>query len=298
MSDVTYKFYKDKFESTKPIRGRKEEIRPLGKRRRDWEQITRKDLGQGWYAYCAKLYNTECVEFHPNGDIVVRTDGWSTPSTAEFIHVHSPFVCFKKNKKLWVRYVNHGSDEEKARLYPLTPQIHFKWLGGNNYEPSEEIKVKKLVINRSKAKDAREPIKPFLAWVKTFLVMSDGWVMHESRKQMLGWDGVNFTHKDLSNKATYELLVGAHKESEPELFYMQVLSEWCPSLLGERRNAEAVAQEYEWGGTKHKHMNNFYDYKVSFDTVKRRVYKLVEAHAQVHDVVELKPTDKAMTNVI
>jgi hypothetical protein len=298
MSDVIYKFYKDKFDSTKPIRGRAEEIRPLGKRRRDWEKITRKDLGQGWFAYCAKLYNTECVEFHPNGDIVVRTDGWSTPSTADFIHTHSPFVCFKKNKKLWVRYVNHGSDEERARLYPLTPQIHFKWLGGNNYEPAEEIKVKKLVINRSKAKAAREPIKPFLSWVKTFLAMSDGWVMHESRKQILGWSGHGFTNKDLDNKETLNSLVNALTQAEPELAYMRVLCEWCPSLLGDRRNAEAIPREYEWGGNKHIHTLDYYDYRVSFDPIKRRIYKLVESQANVHDVVELKPTDKAMTNVI
>ena len=36
---VSYTHYKNLWESVKPIRGRSVEVRPIGERRRDWEQI-------------------------------------------------------------------------------------------------------------------------------------------------------------------------------------------------------------------------------------------------------------------
>lgn len=35
----SYKFYEEKYNKTKPIRGRSTDVRPIGERRRDWETI-------------------------------------------------------------------------------------------------------------------------------------------------------------------------------------------------------------------------------------------------------------------
>ena len=136
-----YEYYKTKWETIKPIRGRAEEVRPIGKRRRDWEKITRKDLGNGEYSYCAVLYQTECVEYLPNGDVVVRCGSWSTPLTAEFIHTHSPFTCYKKHKKLWLR-VKVGGDSANVKAYPLSSEgLRFKWVDGYNFAPVEPVEI-------------------------------------------------------------------------------------------------------------------------------------------------------------
>ena len=34
-----YAWYKHRYEDTKPIRGRAEDVRPIGKRSRDWELV-------------------------------------------------------------------------------------------------------------------------------------------------------------------------------------------------------------------------------------------------------------------
>jgi hypothetical protein len=54
-------------------------VRPIADRRRDWEQVV-----QDGDKYGAKLYDTNCVMFCPNGDIEFQSDSWATPTTASF----------------------------------------------------------------------------------------------------------------------------------------------------------------------------------------------------------------------
>lgn len=302
MSDRTYQFYKNKFDNTKPIRGRDVEIRPIGQRRRDWEKVTRKDLGDGTFAYCAKLYDTEVVEYHPDGSIVLRIGGWATPSTAEFINEHSPFVCFKQNNKLWVRNVGRAGDAERGKLYPLTNEpLQFKWVGEHNYEPAEPIMIKKQVVNRAKAKAAREPVMPFVNWARAFVSMTDGWLMHETRKQVLGWDDERKQFKDFAlgtDKQAYEKLMEAANMETPEEVYMDLFCRWADEFDTEKRLAQTYVQEMDWNGRKFNHNTNFYDMRVDFDKLKRKVYKWVEDHASIWDTIEVAPSNKTMTNVV
>ena len=302
MSAKTYEFYKNKFNNTVPIRGRDVEVRPIGQRRRDWEKVTRKDLGDGTFAYCAKLYDTECVEYHPDGSVVLRVNGWVTPSTAEFIHEHSPFVCFKHNNKLWVRNAGQAGDKERGKLYPLTNEpLRFKWLGEHNYEPAVPVLIKKQVVNRIKAAAAREPIVPFLDWTRVFLTMSDGWVMHETRKQVFGWDDEKKEFKNpygSGEKKTYERLVEVFNDESSEEVYMDTLCRWADEFGTEKRIAKAHTRSVNWNGQQFNTTANFYDIKVDFSRLKRRVYKWVERYAQVHDVIEVEPSNKAMTKVL
>jgi hypothetical protein len=299
MSDTTYKFYENKFNNTKPIRGRTEEIRPIGQRRRDWEKITRKDLGQGWYAYCAKLYDTEVVEYHPNGDVVLRIGGWATPTTAEFIHAQSPFACFKKNGKLWVRHRTNGD----VKVYPLTNEpMRFRWLGAHEYEPAEPVMIKKHVVNRAKAKAAREPMVPFLNWAKAFVSMTDGWLMHETRKQVFGWDDTEKRFKQAAihgtDKQAYEKLLEAFNTEAPEEVYLDLFCRWANLCDTEKRLAEHYTKEVDWNGRKFNTSANFYDIQVDFDKLKRKVYTWAEKFGSVHDTIEVEPTNRTMVNVV
>jgi len=87
---------KQHFENTKPIRGRSTEIRPLGANRRfSWYEIVKKQiavdlspenpLGSLAYSYAARLYQTDCVEWLPNGDVIVRVNAWKSPTTMGFM---------------------------------------------------------------------------------------------------------------------------------------------------------------------------------------------------------------------
>jgi hypothetical protein len=87
---------KHHFENTKPIRGRVEEVRPLGLNRRySWYEIVKKQivvdmspenpLGSFADSYAARLYQTDCVEWLPNDDVVLRVSGWKSPTTMGFM---------------------------------------------------------------------------------------------------------------------------------------------------------------------------------------------------------------------
>lgn len=93
-----YQEAKQKWESIKPIRGRTEDVRPLGLRRNTHIQIW-KD-GED---YKCRLYQSDCVVFKPNGDIEVNTDGWTTTTTASFISEVLGVGTFIHNYAMWVR---------------------------------------------------------------------------------------------------------------------------------------------------------------------------------------------------
>ena len=72
-----YNHYKSLYENIKPIRGRAVDVRPIGKRSRDWETI-RMD---GDVVECV-LYRTPVVRYYPDGRIGLQSDGWATTATA------------------------------------------------------------------------------------------------------------------------------------------------------------------------------------------------------------------------
>ena len=131
MSIEHYNMMKTRYENTKPIRGRNEDVRPISDRRRDWERIV-----QDGDKYGARLYDTNCVMFCPDGSIELKTDTWATPTTASFISQWSPYRndCFKRYNKLWVN-LNRTADEV-GETYPLPSHDVFilKHVDGR-YEP-------------------------------------------------------------------------------------------------------------------------------------------------------------------
>jgi hypothetical protein len=69
------------YERVKPIRGRDPEIRPLGSRR-DADTYSIRKSGDDVELV---LYTTPVVTFKPDGNVELRTAGWSTVSTRQFI---------------------------------------------------------------------------------------------------------------------------------------------------------------------------------------------------------------------
>ena len=83
----SYEFYKNKWNNTKPIRGRTDisaPMYPLGHRHR---------VDSFWMLKCpltqdveCMLYRTPVVTYQSNGNIKIKSDGWDTISTANFIN--------------------------------------------------------------------------------------------------------------------------------------------------------------------------------------------------------------------
>lgn len=300
MSNESYKHYANKWVSTKPIRGRAVDVRPIGERRRDWEQIVRKEFDDGTsdpnYSYAARLWQTDCVEYLPNGDIILRTGGWHTPSTAEFIHEHSPFMCWKQNGVLWVR-------RPDTPAYPLPKEMRFNYEKGE-YVPAEPAVVHKRVVDRAKAKAAREPIMPFLAWAKMFLTMSDGWVMHSTMKEVFGWsdDPQDMGYVDVPPLSDMKVLdLFAQGDVDPEYSYTRMLCAFAMKLRWHGSSNDLRTAEFFdilVGPRQTPIRRSFYDIHVKYDSLKNMLYSMVEGNIDVHKVVEVAPSKKAMSRVV
>lgn len=300
-----YEYYKARFNNTKPIRGRDVEVRPIGDRRRTHETVTQKKLLSGEVSYCAKLYGTEVVEYHNNGDITLRTGSWETPSTAEFIHTHSPFTCFKQNGRLWVRV--RTSIEGNAKVYPVGNELTLREVDTERliYEPINRVLIKKLVVDRDKAKAARAPLAPFLSFAKAFMGMSDGWLMHETRKQVIETQETEwgrmfiYGHKgDERAKFLYQLMASTDNTEYNYLHALfRILNDKYDAL--KYQVAETVTKEYAgYMGKMTKSTTEFHDMRFDYDLLKRRVYKIAEEAVDIKKVVEVEPSGKTMSGVV
>ena len=144
-----------KWESTKPIRGRGEDVRPLG-HRRSADQYKIEMLPEGGVA-CV-LYKTPVVTFFEDGDVRILNENWNSVSTCNFIDE----VLYSVSSRIY------NND-----LYVRTRQGEFAlgeegiWLR-MNAQGKLEIKTDKLppryvhAIDRKKANNVRAQYKPFI----------------------------------------------------------------------------------------------------------------------------------------
>jgi hypothetical protein len=301
-----YNHYKTKYNNTKPIRGRDEDVRPIRNRRRTHELITTKKYPCGQVSYCATLYGTDVVEYHNNGQITLRTGGWATPTTAEFMHEQSPFTVWKQDNKLWARVPT----PEGVKAFPIGKELTFEMVEAPThgmavqfYEPINKVLINKRVVDRAKAKAAREPLQPFIAWCKAFLTMSDGWVMHETRKAALGWekrpdrDMWVMPLNNIGEETVYRTLT-EDTVLAPEDNYLLVLCRMSSNMWKEKRKAETHEYNHVWMDKTHTYTQHFEDYRVDFDAIKRKVYSWSEKFGDIHTTVQVEPTHKAMSNTV
>jgi hypothetical protein len=302
----SYEFYKAKWDNTKPIRGRAEDVRPIGNRKRTHELVTQKKLLSGEVSYCAVMHGTEVVEYHNNGDITLRTGGWATPLTAEYMYTHSPFGAWKQAGKIWVKVPHAGSVHPDSKLFvdkehkfiPIDRELTLRYVGDECYEVVGKKTITKEVVDRAKAKEARQCVQPFLTWAKAFLKMSDGWIMHETRRELLtftqgdGWP--HFEYKYLK----YEDVCDADPENYAWIM-CQVLR--CDDSVPHIEQKIAATYEYHYtmdNKIVHTHSRSFYDRQYDFNQLVTRVYKLVALGADIHRYIEVEPTSKIVWNAV
>jgi hypothetical protein len=309
MSELSaYEYYKKKWEDTKPIRGRAEVVKPISQRRRTWETIEK--LSEDVYA--CRLYHTDVVKYYPDGSIGFTAEQWSTPLSAEFMTMHSPFYCYKKHSKLWVKVWGEEAGQEKHYPVPETGELRLHPEVKNGqvlYAPKETITIKKSVVDRVKAKEVREKLRGFLDWAKTFNKLSDGWIRHETREQFgtykTAWWRATWDYglpentiqgnwnRDVNAKIAYEFLQTCDDDGYMRMYLAMFDGDNCHD-----RKVAKVVQATDNEGNPTNQQIKLLDLQYKWEYVQRKIYDIADRAVDVRKEIEVEAGSKAMTKVV
>lgn len=305
-----YDWYKSKWETTKPIRGRAVDVRPLDNRRRsrDWETVE-KLHEDGQEVYACRLYQTNVVKYYPDGTIGLQVGSWATPLTADFITSHSPFYVCKRYSKLWAYPRGHNAEE----CYPLPSTENMRMVMGEDgyYKPSKPVVVQKRVVDRTKAKEARAKIKPFIDWARSFNRLSDGWVMHDTRlefatvRKRQTWGEPTFVYDLPENMVVYHWTgeiaclntdIYQFLQTCDDKGYISAYLAMCTkdkaisSRLGKTIEIKNEADDTIGQG-------KLFDQQFKWETLERVIYSICSNATDVTKVIDIETT-KPVSNVV
>jgi hypothetical protein len=169
----SYDAAKRKFDDIKPIRGRKDDVRPLGKRSAAF--ITIHEVGTSIMpAYAVRLYQTDIATYHADGRIVVRTGGWASSATTKALHRVLPtYDVARVNGQVRVCGYVVPPTEAGFTFVPADDKIEGVpvWDGYTLINPLREYTH---VINRKAANVVRKQYKHFNNWYKGYMSLREG----------------------------------------------------------------------------------------------------------------------------
>jgi len=154
----TYDQCKEKYLTTKPIRGRSEDVRPLDDRRRDWERVVALPND----VYALRFHKTDVVKFYPDKSIGYSTGGWSSQTTGQFIERFAPVNAYISMGHIWIR------ESAMRRFFPLptdSTEIRITRDGKLDHTVHTHYKV----VSKEKMFEQRAKFRDFLSWVKAML---------------------------------------------------------------------------------------------------------------------------------
>lgn len=320
MSLDKYNHFKDRFANTKPIQGRSVECRPIGQRRRDWEQVVKRYIvedgaldAEGVTAYGAHLYQTDCVLYMPNGDIHIKSGGWGTPTTAEFInrYISHGMRCYKKYNKIWVEYGNNAYpiDGKTATIFRFNKDT-------NGYEVENPQPMHQKVIDRNKIKEARQKLEAFRTYAKMMLKLADGWISNELVEQHAEPFGA---HRDYWGRREYKVgdtvlntytMSGSLSKSNAEKIYTALcttddtqypkllcLITASSNALENRIIKSEDITEIGYQNKPHTRTITTREYQYDYKTVDNRINYIIKTACDVFTTKEV-PVGKVVTNLI
>jgi hypothetical protein len=144
-----------KWQSTKPIRGREPELRPLGERRDCDSYSIRKNV---WTEVVELvLYKTPVVKFTPDNEVILNFGPWSSSSTCQFI---SGVLQSVRTRRQQGEVVLEFKDGSKAMLgqhqeLTLVRDAHGSWT------PKVKQTLYDYRVNRKEANNVRGLVSQF-----------------------------------------------------------------------------------------------------------------------------------------
>lgn len=305
MSIERYNIMKSKYHDTKPIRGRSEDIRPIGERRRDWERVV-----QDGENYGAQLYDTKCVMFRPDGSIELRIDTWATPLTTAFIEKHCRYAisCFKRYGSVWI--------EVGGKSYPLPKEKMFllNYVNGE-YVPAEIPKLQQRVVDRTKSRDVRDQVKGFRDYCRNMLKLADGWITRDLVEQYVDssrtqdyWGrsnvifrGESFSYYDVNDrlsegraKQLFGFMQTATEDEYPNLLVLITMG--ANSQESRVVRTEEFQQKYH-DGTTRTERRDIREYQYRPQSVITRIEYICKKANDVTKVVEVE-AGEVLTNLV
>lgn len=179
-SIANYDMAKRIYEEVKPIRGRYPEEKPLGKNRRyTWMQIHKRHssrlvednpLGEFVTSYACHLYSTDCIEFFPNNEIVLRVNGWRGPTTMMFLNytLKEYIGEVQSDKGKWY-FVNKSGE-----CFPMPTDRHQElrvhFVEGHGFRPKNLEPEYKYKVRRKEMNKLRKYYSDFIEYGKTMLM--------------------------------------------------------------------------------------------------------------------------------
>lgn len=161
----TYAKAKAIYEKSVPIRGRSEEVRPLGRRKDADAYWCRMKDGNVQFI----LYSTPVITFKPDGDIVVQTNGYYTQSTHEFIGQVIPFVYCQGVRGSTVLNIRDGTTDKWARhIVPKNGSLTLRMVDGNITVPDSKGNYE-YRLDRKATKNLRIRYKDFYTYVDSMI---------------------------------------------------------------------------------------------------------------------------------
>jgi hypothetical protein len=200
---------KNKFDSTVPIRGRREECRPLGRNRsrsdyeikKHWRVVKDDCVGKYMESYTARLWNTDYVEWFSDGRLFVKTGGYSSPSINAVINysvADSYGDLYSFNGKPYFRTKDGKSYVMTSAGLMLEPteEIHNLPYQARVMHPLNPVQEFKYRANRKEMNKIRKHYKKFIDYgIAMFNIDS---TIPEPREQG-AWYHYNFTYSKWQN---------------------------------------------------------------------------------------------------
>jgi hypothetical protein len=110
------------------------------------------------------LYKTPVITYLPNGDVVIKTDGWSSVSTHQFIEQVLGVKCYGSRRNTVMEARSAEGDVHKY-IIPKDKGITMIHAGGN-WRITQFNTIYEYRLNRKAANEVRKKYADFLSYIK------------------------------------------------------------------------------------------------------------------------------------
>jgi len=177
---LNYEQALEHYNNTIPIRG--SDLKPICEgangRRKKHMQICKRITKQRGVVIACRLYDTDLLEFHPNGDIFITTGEWCSQSSLHFINALLP----RRNFGIWANIQNRkavltiegNALEPERREYAIGAGLTLRHVEGTDkwevtkFEPNYSYKARRKVMNQK-----MQPVKQFITACIAFSKLYD-----------------------------------------------------------------------------------------------------------------------------